>query len=181
MKNGIPQHLPALRERPCTCGQLIENCAGRVSVGASVRLPPVKLFRGHVRQSSRETGCLKGDGRGLGDSSCIRRCKKLGQTKIKDLKNVFRRDAQIGGLEVAVKDTLRVGRRQSACKLQSERDDIPFRQGPFMQAVIKRCSRNLLNHQIFQSVFRMEVVNRLDIGVVESAKKQSFAAKPLTG
>ena len=80
----------------------------------------LKLFRRHIGRSAGNAGCLYGHRLGFGKRVFVWRAKKLGQPKVQDLENVFRRNPQIAGLKVAMKNSSRVSRRQPAGQLHSQ-------------------------------------------------------------
>ena len=46
-----------------------------------------------------------------------------------------------------------------------------------VQAVVERGARNILQHQVVEALLGMKVVHRFDVGMVEPAEDEGFAAK----
>ena len=137
----------------------------------------LKLFGRHIGRSTGNAGRLDGHRVGLGERPFIQRSKKLGQSEVEDLQHMLGRDAEIAGLKVAMKDAARVSGGQPAGQLHSERDDFILRERALVQTVVERGAGNILQHQVVEAVLGMEVVHRLNVGVIEAAESQGLATK----
>src|ERR1019366_3336751 len=111
MEDRLPQHLSVLRERPGTGGHLIQRRTRGINIAADVWLLMLELFRSHIWRSTPGAGGLHGYHLGVGKRLFIRHSKKLGQPEVEDFENTLRRNSQIAGLKIAMKNASGMGRR----------------------------------------------------------------------
>ncbi len=112
-----------------------------------------------------------------GEGSVLGQDEQLCQTEVQNLQHVVGLNPQITGLKVAVKNALRMSGGQSARQLDAQRHYLLLRQSTRSQPFVERSSGDVLQHQVVHSLFGVEVVHRLDVGVVQPAQDEGFLAK----
>ena len=102
-------HTVAVEGEP-PCRHLVDHNSKRPDVRARVHLAPHGLFRRHVTDCAHHDAGARLNLRGLttgcfGDSASLRH---LGQTEVQYLHTPARREHDVGGFDIAVRDAVRV-------------------------------------------------------------------------
>src|SRR5208282_6563019 len=79
----------------------------------------------------------------------------------------------------AVENPLRMSGRQAPRQLNAEPQHLLLRQRAFLQALVERNAWDVFHDQVIDSLLGVEVVHRLDVGVVEATEDKGLAAETL--
>ena len=106
------------RSRP---GQhFVEDRAEAKQVGAVIGGVSANLFRGHVTNRAQHNARFRAPGQsGCAGTECFRLLDEFGEAEVKNLDAPIFGDEQVLWFEVAVDDTLLVGRSQAVSDLNS--------------------------------------------------------------
>ena len=104
---------------------------------------------------------------------------QLGQTKIQNLRLPALDEKDIRRLHVAVHDSFRVSRIEAIRNLNPDLQEFGHLDGLALNAMLERPPLEELHGDKRPALEFADIVNRTDIGVVESGRGARFAAKPL--
>ena len=154
-------------ERVAGSQELVEHHPQREEIRAPIeRKPPYQLGR-HVSDRAQELARPRGRGRGRFLAACGPCGHDLRQAEVEDLQPPVRRDEEVLGLQVAVKDPLGVRRLQAPCRLHSEREDLTLRRGAARHERPQRFPFEHLRDDVGRPLVEAHVVDSQDAGVVE--------------
>ena len=152
----------------------VEDAAQREDVAARVGRLPGDLLRGHVADGSDYHPRLGVRGRLAERSGVGSEWILLGQAEIEDLHLAVCGDENIGRLEVAMNDPLRVRGGQPIRHRGSDLRRLSPRQRLAGQPLVKRFSAQQLRDDEGRTVDLSEIMNGQDVGVGESCYGSRF-------
>jgi hypothetical protein len=98
-----------------------------------------------------------------------------GEAEVHHARSPIVADDHVLRLEVAMDDPLRVGGLQAATCLHEDAEDLPPRSRALPQPHVERAPADELHRHVHVPRFRVDVVNRNDVGVRQSCQRLRFA------
>ena len=105
--------------------------------------------------------------------------RQLGQAEVEDLRLAALGDEDVGGLDVAVDDALRVRGVEGVCNLDPEIERDFERERPVVDAVLQRLAVEELHRDERLALGLADVVDRADVRVVERRGRARLALEAL--
>ncbi len=150
-------------------------------VGRAIGLPPVRLFRRHVRRRpENQARCRRHhlrQVRWIQTAACAG--KRLRQTEIEHLHVAIGGDLDIGGFQIALDDPFVVSRFERFRDLAGDFQRLLARQPAAREAIGQRFAFDELQHQKRRRSLLDQVVNRGDVRMIQRCKNFGFASQPL--
>ena len=175
------------RERWASRQELVEQAAEGPDVGALVELLPAHLLGAHVRRRTHDDAGVRGVHRHR--RRLVRRARGrldgLRQTEVEDLHHPRFGQHDVGGLEIAMDDALRVRGVERIGDLPRDRErfvdvlSIPLARSSAGHPVRERLPRDQLEHERANALRFFEPVNARDVWMVERRQEPRFAVEPL--
>ena len=106
------------------------------------------------------------------------RRKCLGQAEVEDLDLTLRRDLDVGGLEIAMDDALRVCRIERVGNLAGQPHRLAHRHRPARDDVGERVALDQLEHQGANAVNVFDPVERRDVRMIERSEQPRLSIEP---
>jgi hypothetical protein len=160
-----------------------QHDAERPDVAASVGGAAARLFRTHIGGRAQDDPGAghrrRGDGRRyVGGGGRDVAVEGLGQSEVEHFDGAVGPELDVGRLQVAMDDALRVGRLERIDHLRRNRQCLVERQRACRQAVGERWPVDQLEHQRRRVAGRLEAIDRGDVGMVQRGQQLGFAAEP---
>ena len=197
-RRGRGMQDPVEDERRCRGGKrshprrhLVQHDAEREQIRARVELFAPRLLRRHVQDRAhgaaraRQVVFLEGVGprrngggaHRFGDAAESQR--SLRQTEIQDLRRPAFHEKDVRGLDVAVHDSLRMGRIEAVGDLNADLQELRDFDRFGGDSVLESLALEQFHGDERPTLELSDVVNRADVGIVERRRGARLAAKPL--
>ena len=172
---------------PPTGQHLVQQAAERPDVAALVDGLSARLLGAHVRRGSHDRALLSRRAQLLGSSGVreadvagrLRRggILDLAQAEIEHLDAPIRGEFDVGGLEVAMDDALRVGFFERLGDLQGNLTGGPRLERSPLQSLLQRLALDQLENQEGAPVDDLDSVDRCDVRVAQRGEQLRLASK----
>ena len=103
--------------------------------------------------------------------------KQSGQPEIEDLQSSILREAQVGGFQITVHDALIVRGCEPLSDLQPEVPNFVFWDATGQDALRDAHAGDVFHHDEIDTVLGVEVMDRRNVGVIDSRERQSFLSE----
>ncbi len=164
-RQGLRRRAPL--EGALARGHLVEDRAHGKLVRTKVEGLAAGLLGRHVAdRAEHRAGLRRLSGRQIRDLLGLL-LEELGEPEVEDLDRAVLRDHHVLGLQVPVDDPGGVRLGEPVGHLVGEVEQLPGRQRPGMEHLAQRPAVDELHRDVDRRVFRPDVVDRHDVGVVE--------------
>ena len=175
-------HLGRPAEGPPSRGHFVQHGSEGELVGPEVARFSARLLRRHISERSQDRSRLRQRVfRYRGGRHAAGRRAALGQAEVQDLGPSLRADHDVGGLQVAVHDSLGVRRGQSIGDLHGNRQQLGNGQRSAGHRLPQGLAFDQLHHDVGHASRIAHVVDGDDVGMVERGRRPSFLNEAIRG